>query len=368
MEKRFQVFVSSTFQDLQEERQEVMHALLELDCIPSGMELFPAANETQWELIKRVIDDCDYYLLILGGRYGSIGPDGLSYTEMEYDYALSIGKPTVAFIHRDPGEIAANKTEKSEENQEKLSRFRKKVEKKLCKHWASAPDLGSVVSRSLVQLIKREPAVGWVRANELADRDATMELLRLRNQVDELKRELAATRTSAPKGTENLSQGDELHSINYSFTGENQRTYRSGTYRSRFSATWNDIFSCVSPLMIHEATNSQITSALNEFCEHRNIDDLVDREEMEGISISRFRVKNEDFQTILVQLRALGLITKSEKNRSVKDTETYWTLTPYGDEVMTRLRAIRRDESDDSSDEDDSVSIDEEESDENGES
>jgi len=41
IEKRYQVFISSTFEDLQEERQEVMRALLELDCIPAGMELFP---------------------------------------------------------------------------------------------------------------------------------------------------------------------------------------------------------------------------------------------------------------------------------------------------------------------------------------
>lgn len=87
MDKRYQVFVSSTFLDLQEERQEVMQALLELDCIPSGMELFPAANEDQWSLIKKVIDDCDYYIVVLAGRYGSVGPDGYSYTEMEYRYA-----------------------------------------------------------------------------------------------------------------------------------------------------------------------------------------------------------------------------------------------------------------------------------------
>ena len=80
MEKRYQVFVSSTYEDLREERQEVMHALLELDCIPSGMELFPAANEDQWTLIKKVIDECDYYLIISGGPYGSLGPAGLSYT------------------------------------------------------------------------------------------------------------------------------------------------------------------------------------------------------------------------------------------------------------------------------------------------
>ena len=52
MDKRYQVFVSSTFEDLQEERREVMQALLSLDCIPTGMELFPAADDESWELIK----------------------------------------------------------------------------------------------------------------------------------------------------------------------------------------------------------------------------------------------------------------------------------------------------------------------------
>lgn len=70
MDKKYQVFVSSTFSDLIEERQEVMQALLELDCIPVGMELFPAADDDQWTLIKGLIDDCDYYVLIQAGRYG----------------------------------------------------------------------------------------------------------------------------------------------------------------------------------------------------------------------------------------------------------------------------------------------------------
>jgi hypothetical protein len=70
MNRRYQVFVSSTYEDLREERQEVMHALLELDCIPSGMELFPATSDDQWTLIRKVIDDCDYYVAIIGGRYG----------------------------------------------------------------------------------------------------------------------------------------------------------------------------------------------------------------------------------------------------------------------------------------------------------
>ena len=68
MEKKYQVFVSSTYRDLATERQDVIQALLGLDCIPVGMELFPAADDDQWTLIKRLIDDCDYYILIVGGR------------------------------------------------------------------------------------------------------------------------------------------------------------------------------------------------------------------------------------------------------------------------------------------------------------
>jgi hypothetical protein len=67
-----------------------MQALLELDCIIAGMELFPASNDDQWTLIKRVIDDCDYYLVIIGGRYGSTDAAGISYTEKEYDSAVEM--------------------------------------------------------------------------------------------------------------------------------------------------------------------------------------------------------------------------------------------------------------------------------------
>ena len=88
MDKRYQVFVSSTYADLKEERRAIIQTVIELNCIPAGMELFPASNEEQFSFIKRVTDDCDYYLLVIAGRYGSVGTDGISYTEKEFDYAL----------------------------------------------------------------------------------------------------------------------------------------------------------------------------------------------------------------------------------------------------------------------------------------
>jgi hypothetical protein len=163
MEKRYQVFVSSTFSDLQEERQEVIQALLELDCIPSGMELFPAANDDQWTLIKKVIDDCDYYVVIVAGRYGSIGAGGLSYTEMEYRYALAKGKPILGFLQKNSGKKSHDRSEADPQKKKRLNLFRDLVKKKHCRFWDSPADLGQHVSRSLVKLQKTHPAVGWVR-------------------------------------------------------------------------------------------------------------------------------------------------------------------------------------------------------------
>jgi hypothetical protein len=57
-----------------------------------------------------------------------------------------------------------------------------------------------------------------------------------------------------------------------------------------------------------------------------------------------FAVAARDEQTIKIQLRALGLIVQSKKARSIKDTRTFWSLTPYGDAVLVQLRAIRKGE------------------------
>jgi hypothetical protein len=190
IEKRYQVFVSSTFQDLQEERQEVIQALLELDCIPAGMELFPAADEDQWTLIRDVIDNSDYYIVIMGGRYGSIGPRDISYTEMEYRYAVEAGKPVLAFLHKDPTSLPVSRVDSDPHLQEKLRSFRGLAQQKMCRFWTSPSELGGLVSRSMVRLIKHSPAVGWVRADQLPSSNTVQELLEARRRLETVEAKL----------------------------------------------------------------------------------------------------------------------------------------------------------------------------------
>src|SRR5208283_4475000 len=147
MDKRYQVFVSSTYEDLREEQREVMQALLALDCIPTGMELFPAADDDSWTHIRRFIAGCDYYVVIVGGRYGSKAPTGKSYTEMEYDHALEAGLPASAFLHKDPGAIPASKTEPTDEGKAALREFRRKIESaRHAKYWSSSGELAGTVT------------------------------------------------------------------------------------------------------------------------------------------------------------------------------------------------------------------------------
>ena len=76
MKKKYQVFIPSTFNDLQEERAKVRGAILSMYHFPVGMEMFGAANESQWKIIQDTIDSSDYYVLLIAHRYGSIIMEG----------------------------------------------------------------------------------------------------------------------------------------------------------------------------------------------------------------------------------------------------------------------------------------------------
>lgn len=329
MEKKYQVFVSSTYNDLIKERQEVMQALLELNCFPVGMELFPAADDDQWTIIKRLISECDYYVLIVAGRYGSIEPkSGKSYTQMEYEYAISEEVPIISFIHNDLGKISVENSETTDAGKEKLKEFIELVKKKMCKFWNSPSDLGSQVSRSLVRLIKDKPRVGWIKANITTSEEANREISILRKENSELKTKLEKARTSAPSGSEDLQQGEDKFELNFSY-------YYGGNKYDNIDLTWNYIFYLIAPIMIPEATDDEIQEELIEYL--RGI-----IEKKTGKRPLTINVNNIDFQTIKIQLIALGLIIISEKKRSINENGGYLTLTPYGETVMIQLRAIKK--------------------------
>jgi hypothetical protein len=345
MDRRYQVFVSSTYQDLIEERLEVIKALLELDCIPCGMEYFPAASEETWSYIQSLIDHCDYYVVIIGGRYGSLTKEGIGFTQREYEYAVSKGIPTIAFLHASPNELPVKKAEESTEGRAKLAEFIKIVETKLCKKWRNADELGAVVSRSLTQLIKRIPRTGWVKADTLAGSQATKEILTLTKRVKELETELANLKTEEPKGIENLAKDDEKLRVTFSFPIiDAKRSYSErtiGTREDSINLTWNELFFKISPVIVGAASTASVRGAISRLIDNKWDGNFPDRKK--GLRTTAPSVSEDSLQTIKIQLTALGLI-KVEKGRAPNSPTTteFWSLTKLGERKMFSLRAVKK--------------------------
>ena len=177
-----------------------MQALLTLNCFPAGMELFPAADDDQWTLIKREIDNSDYYLVVLAGRYGLIDPpSGLSYTEKEYDYALATAKPIIAFLHKDPDSLPKKQRETDPDLYQKLKRFHEKVKKKLVMFWTSPQDLENAVLRSCLQLFNSRPAEGWVRARSARRQEDLEKMTELQDKLQLAEEQIATLRRTNPE-------------------------------------------------------------------------------------------------------------------------------------------------------------------------
>lgn len=190
MIKKLQVFISSTFIDLQEERQAAVEAILKAGHIPAGMELFKAGNQSQWDTITRWIDESDIYMLILGGRYGSIEDNSKkSYTHLEYDYAMSKNIPLFAVTLTDEaiqkkGEQLGFDKAIERHNTEKYNDFKDTVRSKMCTDVTDVKDIKLAVMDSLSELQHLNTFTGWVSGKDVPD------VIRLNPKIDKLEVEV----------------------------------------------------------------------------------------------------------------------------------------------------------------------------------
>ncbi|MCI8529735.1 MAG: DUF4062 domain-containing protein [Lachnospiraceae bacterium] len=166
MNKKLQVFVSSTYTDLKEERQAAVQAILDAGHIPAGMELFKA-GKSQMETIRKWIDESDIYMLILGGRYGSIEEEsGLSYTELEYQYALRKNMPVFAIVLSETfleKKILSLGLCNVIEHTDKYKAFKKLVMTKIIRTVNDCKDIQLAIHTTLNDFIHEYNLTGWTK-------------------------------------------------------------------------------------------------------------------------------------------------------------------------------------------------------------
>lgn len=211
--RKLQVFVSSTFTDLIPERQAAVSAILKAGHIPAGMELFTAGDRSQMEIIERWIDESDVYMLVLGGRYGSVEPkSGMGYTELEYDYAASQGKPLFAIVITEDAlelKVRNGGTDLMEKvNPSNMLQFRNKVLSNVSSFFADEKDIRLAVYESLSDFANNRDLKGWVSADTVASADLLQQeinLLREKNAALTASLAHADAELAKPKIVDNES-------------------------------------------------------------------------------------------------------------------------------------------------------------------
>jgi len=310
---KYQVFISSTFRDLKEERKKVIEVILMADCIPSGMESFVATDEGQMEVIKKVIDLCDYYIVIIGRMYGSVNDTaGISYTELEYNYAREKEIPILVFA------IDESSDGRSEEpdpvKRGKLIEFRTRAMKGvMASVWSDVNELAINVLGSLSKAKTTHPRRGWQRAttfNEVDLRRSIMELtevnIALKNKVDQLSVDDSVD--------DNLAFDNVDVSLHYS------EFYSMDFMIKEFKSTLETVFKWIALCMMDSFVNEgELASYIMAKINNQTTLELEDKDEL---------------KIIMMQLKALKLISSEWHNGQ---QVTLWKLTQKGSLKLNEL-------------------------------
>ncbi|MCK4606270.1 MAG: DUF4062 domain-containing protein [candidate division Zixibacteria bacterium] len=329
MPKRYMVFVSSTYEDLKDERLKVAHSLLKAGYIPAGMEFIPADDKSQWQVIQRVIDESDYYLVIVGQRYGSLAEGDISWTRREYEYAAKRRIPIASFLLK-VSENASDATGQPAEHSPKLAEFTDLLkERHYCSFWDNPDKLSTEIITSLSKLVIDKPALGWVRdtpvleylsCHDTEDQEAALELI-----------------------TANAENLDKSTDITYECSMEFMvsRPYVGGrlSYNAisgRVTATMKTIFMALGPEMLSPAQNSTLEARLCSFV-HKYGKAGLRGAHPKARDFVGFRVDRDDFNRILIRFRTMGFIEEVHTLADVPISEVKWQLTKAGNRLISSL-------------------------------
>ncbi|SBS73416.1 hypothetical protein MHPYR_170001 [uncultured Mycobacterium sp.] len=209
------------------------------------------------------------------------------------------------------------------------------------KYFTSAAELGGQVAMSLVNLVDAQPGIGWVRGDTVLSGEAEREILTLRAQLAEAKEKsqtlVAEKNQQIDPAT--LVGGEDLVNVALRVYSGNWNDDTSMWVRSKVS--WNDILGTIGPALIDEATEDEVESKL-ELCIYLGDMGEKDNEAVTQVKNRQLSMQKRDFETIIVHLRALGLIESGTRKRVPSDTNKYLRLTPLGQQKLSALKAIKR--------------------------
>lgn len=179
--EKYQVFISSPFHGLLEQRKAAIQSVINWEHIPIALENFSPQVQKDLDVIIKAVKNCQIYILIIGHRYGSIIRDknitrgrDISYTQFEFEKAIEIGLVPLVFMKRYEEACDEIKSDDAILNKEiemdRLKSFHNLIyEKKIYyRPWNDNTNLEEVCGRALkTAIVEKEVKLpGWIRAGE----------------------------------------------------------------------------------------------------------------------------------------------------------------------------------------------------------
>lgn len=338
---KYQIFISSTYKDLKAERDQVIKACLEMGHIPVGMEMFSAADEEQWQIIARQIEESDYYVIIVANRYGSM-VDGISYTEKEYDYAIEKGVPVLGFVLKDGAMWPSNLSEPDAEGRLKLDAFKRKVRGKHVGFWESRDELHAKCAVALSKAFNTSRRPGWLPATEFGGPEITAELSRLSTENAKLRSEVEEYKKLTDVSA--FAQGEETIIVDFWVT--NNDSFDRLSSKASIKVSWNELFFHAAVGLLTQLGEYNARTAINERMKDKVAEYLKQVGDAAAVKHLERRapsIDSKSFNLLRVQFMALKLIKVEQVSTNEYGTETnvLWKLTNSGKSLYASMAALK---------------------------
>lgn len=331
IDKRYHVFISTTEADMHAERVVLSQTLVSQGFFSWGLE---QRTPLTTAFARRQIDDCDYFILMLGSRYGELSASGVSYMHLEYIYAVTKQKPILVLMYEAPESRADEFQDRSPEGKVKFLDFRRQLqrERDMVMTFRDLRDLEIAIRHTMPQFLNRYPAQGWIRPNHQQVQQLQDENEQLRQKVIQLEQQQPRV-TSAPQRVADLPQvqGHEEIAFDYKV-----HAYQDGNFRElrpQRQMTWNDLLMVIGPGFSPAMPEDSFAKILNDYLNSTALADVRDVMPR-AHAVARCQVNIRALHMIKTQFKNNAWIVpvgRDDRQRIL------WELSAAGERQLSRL-------------------------------
>ncbi|MEC7118786.1 MAG: DUF4062 domain-containing protein [Pseudomonadota bacterium] len=330
IDKRYHVFISTTEADMHAERVVLSQTLVSQGFFSWGLE---QRTPLTTAFARRQIDDCDYFVLMLGSRYGELSASGVSYMHLEYIYAVTKQKPILVLMYEAPENRSEQYQDSSQEGRIKFLDFRRQLqrERDMVMTFRDTRDLEMALRHTMPQLLNRYPAQGWVRPNQ-------QQVQQLQEENEQLRQKLIQLESNPVRRPQDHRipelpqvQGDEEFVFDYKV-----HAYQDGNFRElrpQRHMTWNDLLVVIGPGFSPAMPEDSFARIINEYLNQTALADV--REVMpRAHAVARSQVNIRALHMIKTQFKNNAWIVpigRDDRHRIL------WELSTNGERHLARL-------------------------------